>query len=357
MASSESDTRDLIPFTSFYPGEYLHRWLTIHITNSEHLTELSSSNRSLRQTYPILKYPSRVYVIDYDQSNESIRVWLEESEVEVTKCSNYIYEKYSPQQMKPCWVCKWIPIDEDWHIDPNEQIDETTIVKEDFYRLHGDQEVHFGDGGYAFLIYPVWIQEHLPVSETRRQRLLDILYRLNDQRRDFHPSPSPVEDIIDPDLLAYPPPSTFDRDRWIARRLRQLELLNDQKFRHFKRDLNRGDYNDLSEHEQIRDTYQWLPSKFVIDREGKVDILSPIHQLPAVPRYRQAYGDIAHIFHAMLPMFEKLNLIKTKADHEQQLQVIVKAQSYNLKAGEYFSSLSLDDCFIIRYEIFRTMAY
>ena len=317
MASSKLDSpKDLIPFSSIYPGEYLYRWLTIHITDQKRLTQLSS-NRHQRQTHSIPKYPCRVYLIDYDQSKENIRVWLEESEVEVDKCSNYIYEKYSSKQIKPCWVCKWIHIDKDWVIDPNEHIDETTIEKPDFYRLHGDQEIHFGDGGYAFLVYPVWIQEHLPVSESRRQRLLNVFYRLNEQRRDFHQAPSPVEDIIDPDLLAYPPPSTFDRDRWIARRLRQLEILDDRKSRHFKRDLNDGEYNDLSEHEQIRDTYQWLPSDFVIDQEGKVDILSPIHQLPAVPRYRQAYGDIANIFHAMLPMFEKLNLIKKKADQEQ----------------------------------------
>lgn len=332
MASSELDTTDLIPFSSIYPGEYLYRWLTIHIIDQKRLTHLSS-NRRQRQTHAIPNYPCRIYLIDYDQSKESIRVWLEESEVEVDKCSNYIYEKYSPQKMKPCWVCKWIRIDKDWFIDPKEQIDETTMEKPDFYRLHGDEEIHFGDGGYAFLVYPVWIQEHLPVSEPRRQRLLNVFYRLNEQRRDFHPSPSPVEDIIDPDLLSYPPPSTFDRDRWIARRLRQLEILNSRKVRDFKRDLNDGEYNDLSEHEQIRNTYQWLPSDFVIDQEGKVDILSPIHQLPAVPRHRQTYGDIAHIFHAMLPMFEKLNVIKRKADQEQRLQVIVKAQSYNLKAG------------------------
>jgi hypothetical protein len=35
----------------------------------------------------------------------------------------------------------------------------------------------------------------------------------------------------------------------------------------------------------------------------------------------------------MLPMFEQLKLIKINANEVQRLQVIVKAQSYNLKAG------------------------
>jgi hypothetical protein len=159
---------------------------------------------------------------------------------------------------------------------------------------------------------------------------------LNHERQDFHPSPSPVEDIIDPDLLSSPPASAFDRNQWVTRRLKQIEAPNDRKSRYFKRDLARGEYENLSEHEQLRDTYQWLPSEFIIDQHGKVDILSPIHHLPPLPQYRQAYGDIAHIFHAMLPMFEQLKLIQLNANKEQRLQVIVKAQSYNLTAGLIF---------------------
>jgi hypothetical protein len=88
------------------------------------------------------------------------------------------------------------------------------------------------------------------------------------------------------------------------------------------------------------DTYQWLPAEFIIDQQhGKFDILSPIHHLSFVPQYRQTYGDIAHIFHAMLPMFEQLKLIKLKTNNEQRLRVIVKAQSYNLKAGSIIFSL------------------
>ncbi|WP_147477415.1 DUF4246 family protein, partial [Corallococcus sp. AB038B] len=94
--------------------------------------------------------------------------------------------------------------------------------------------------------------------------------------------------------------------------------------RYFKRDLTKGEYDDLSEHEQLRDTYQWLPSEFIIDQQGKVDILSSIHHLPPLPQYRQTYGDIAHIFHAMLPMFKQLKLIRTNTNEEQRFQVIVK---------------------------------
>ncbi|CAF4300721.1 unnamed protein product, partial [Rotaria magnacalcarata] len=91
----------------------------------------------------------------------------------------------------------------------------------------------------------------------------------------FHPHPSPVQDIIDPDLLPCRPAPAFDRNEWIARRFKQLQK-SDYKARHFKRDLDQGEYNDFSEHEKLRNTYRWLPSIFAIDKDGKVDIKTPI---------------------------------------------------------------------------------
>lgn len=337
MAGNNIDAVNLIPFESIHPSEYLYRWFTIHVTDTSILDELSS-NRRYRKTPEIEQYPCRVFLVDFDFPKR-IRVWLNEQEIQINKCSDYMFDRYTSDEMEPCWVCKWIEVEKYWLIDPSEVIDETTIDKPDFYRLHGDRHAEFGDGGEAFLFYPVWIQEQLPVTESRRQRLLSIFHQLNDERKDFHASPSPVEDIIDPDLLAYRPPATFERNQWIARKINQLETPNDRKLRDFKRDLGRGEYDTLSEHEQLRDTYQWLPSEFVIDQHGKVDIVTPIHHLPPLPKYRQAYGDIAHIFHAMLPMFEKLKLIKLNPNEEQRLQVIVKAQSYNLKAGKILSFL------------------
>jgi hypothetical protein len=319
------------PVDSSILYNYHYQWFTIHVTDEATLKELSEARYNYK-THPIPKYPCRVFLVDLKPS-ESILVWLNESEVEVDQCSDYMYEKYQSNRMKTCWVCKWIDWNENWLIDTKEKIDETTINKPDFYRLHGDQLAQFGDGGQAFLVYPVWINEQLVVSESRRKRLLSVLYKLNEERQDFHPSPSPVEDIIDPDLLPYRPPSTFDRNKWIERRKNHMAG-SEWKQRQFTRDLRDGAYDDLSEHEKLRDTYQWLPSEFIIDKNGKVDIRTPIHHLPVLPEYRQSYGDIARIFHAMLPMFEKLKLINLNSNQEQKLQVIIKAQSYNLKAGK-----------------------
>jgi hypothetical protein len=329
MASASSISKDsshLIPIIKLNLDCFIDKWFSIHNNNEQTLSNLCST----RQTHPIEVFSCLVYLVEC-HPYERIRVWLRENEAQIDKCSDYMSDKCDPNRMKPCWVCKWVDWDTDWMIDV-EPLDETSIIKPDFYRLIGDRNVGYGDGGQTFLVYPVWIHEHLPVSETRRGRLLGVLHALNEQRQDFHAAPSPVEDIIDPDLLAYRPRS-FDRAKWIERCRRQLEPF-EREARYFKRDLANGEYAELSEHEQLRDTYQWLPSEFVIQTDGKVDIRSPIHHLPVTPEYRRTYGDIAQIFHAMLPMFEQMKLIDRSANKEQRLQVIVKAQSYNIKAGK-----------------------
>jgi hypothetical protein len=241
--STDFDKQYLIPINDGILFDYLDKWFTIHLTDEATLNELSSSSRH-RQTYSIEKYPCRVFLVELEPSKR-IRVWLNEQEVQIDKCSDYMYENYKPDRMKSCWVCKWIDWNDKWFIDT----EEITTNKPDFYLLHCDRRIHFGDGGYAFLTYPVWIQENLPIKQSCRERLLRVLYTLNEERQDFHPSPSPVEDIIDPDLLPYRPPSTFDRNQWIERRKRQLRHL-ERKERLFRRDLADGAYDDLSEHEK-----------------------------------------------------------------------------------------------------------
>ncbi|CAF1137393.1 unnamed protein product, partial [Didymodactylos carnosus] len=207
--------------------------------------------------------------------------------------------------------------------------------KPDFYRLAGDHYVHYGNNGSSALVYPVWINEHLSISESQRQRLTQALYTLNEQRQDFHQEPSLVEDIIDPNLLLNCPPS-FNRQKWMEQQ--QDRLKNDEyKLRYFKRNLANGEYDDLSEHVKLRETYHWFPSEFVLTKSnGKDDILSPIHHLLILPENRQIYRDIAPVFNKMIPMFEKMGSIRCKQDEDEtKLQVIVKAQRYNMKSGMY----------------------
>ena len=168
VVSSNSYSTKLISIRHIDLNNYLGRWFTLHNENKATQDRLHSPRR-IRQTHVIGSYPCRIYLVEYDQY-QRIRIWLNENEARVNKCSDYMYSECEPRQMQSCWVCKWVDINSDWLIDPLEEIDEATIDKPDFYRLHGDQEVEFGDGGYAFLIYPVWIHEHLPVSHRCQER-------------------------------------------------------------------------------------------------------------------------------------------------------------------------------------------
>ncbi|CAF4869802.1 unnamed protein product, partial [Rotaria sp. Silwood2] len=72
---------------------------------------------------------------------------------------------------------------------------------------------------------------------------------------------------------------------------------------------------------------------------------TPIHHIPVLPEYRETYSDIAHIFHAMLPLFEQLKLIKMYNKNERKFRLI----SFNIckkKSKLNASSLLLNYVYI-----------
>ncbi|CAF0969179.1 unnamed protein product [Didymodactylos carnosus] len=338
--SCSKNARDRVYVSNF--SALVGQWIQISHDNNDNKNEeydIYSNDywNNLYHNNPEIHVPCQIYVVDYSTIDHKIKGWLKEDEVDLSNDQQpwnayFDISESHYQTMKPAWVCKWLALEREWII---ELILDNAVLPEkpDFYRLAGDRYVTYGDGGSSSLVYPVWINEHLSISESRRQRLTQALYTLNEQRQDFHQEPSPVEDIIDPDLLPNCPPS-FDRQKWIEQQQDKLKN-NEYNLRHFKRNLANGEYNDLSKHVKLRETYQWLPSEFVLTKSnGKVDILSPIHHLPIIPENRQIYGDIATIFSKMIPMFEKMGLIGYKQDEDEtKLQVIVKAQSYNMKSG------------------------
>ena len=119
--------------------------------------------------------------------------------------------------------------------------------------------------------------------------------------------PSPVEDIIDPDLLVCRP-DEFDRDARIEWRVREHRDSYDSSNYSFETleekvafQLDEG----VTEHVKIRSTYQWMPSEFVIDENGHVKITTDIPQLERIHENEQVYADIAAVFEGMLPAFQK----------------------------------------------------
>ncbi|CAF2893734.1 unnamed protein product [Rotaria sp. Silwood2] len=203
-----------------------------------------------------------------------------------------------------------------------------------FYRLAQDCHCEYGDGGEDFLQYPIWINKSLNLNKCR-ERLVQALHKLNEQRQDHQNEPSPVEDIIDPDLLICCP-QKFDRDAWIEQRKKQCQdsydawNFNGQTLE--EKIVNEVD-KEITEHVKLRSTYQWMPTVFVIDQNGHVTITTDIPQLIRTPENEQLYIDIAQVFETMLPAFQETEIVGQSAQPGNTLQVIVKAQSYNLKAG------------------------
>jgi hypothetical protein len=173
-----------------------------------------------------------------------------------------------------------------------------------------------------------------------RKRLVRALDKLNDERHDHHPEPSPVEDIIDPDLLLYHP-NDFDRNAWIEWRTKEWhaeepddeEHLFDTEFKTVEEKAAFEVDQKITDHVKLRSRYQWMPTNFVIDENGHVKISTNIPQLERTLENEQTYEDIARVFEAMLPAFQTEEILGQSAQPGNTLQVVVKAQSYNLKAG------------------------
>lgn len=216
-----------------------------------------------------------------------------------------------------------------------------TPTEDSFYRLAEGHFCTYGDGGEDLLQYPIWVNKALKLNECR-ERLVEALDKLNEQRQDHHDDPSPVEDIIDPDLLICRP-NQFDRDAWIEWRATEHSDLYDswdERFETVEEKVAFKLNNDVTERVKLRSTYQWMPSEFVIDQNGHVTIKTAIPQLERIPENEQFYQDIATVFEAMLPAFQKTEIVGELATPGHTLQVIVKAQSYNLKADQYIFSFN-----------------
>jgi hypothetical protein len=89
----------------------------------------------------------------------------------------------------------------------------------------------------------------------------------------------------------------------------------------------------------VKGDYCWLPSEFVIDESGNVNIDSYINNLSR-EKYPELYVDIAQTFQAMLPLYED---ILFKSLRSRTLQVIVKAAYYFIPPGETYEGWICSD--------------
>lgn len=79
--------------------------------------------------------------------------------------------------------------------------------------------------------------------------------------------------------------------------------------------------------------FQWLPSEFKVDANGKVQILSYINGLPEIEENPSVYRAIEQMFECFLPHFETC-LGESLVD--RQLQVIFKAVDYMIKPQDCY---------------------
>ncbi|CAF2851786.1 unnamed protein product [Rotaria sp. Silwood2] len=191
-------------------------------------------------------------------------------------------------------------------------------------------EENYKNGNYFAVEYPIWQYYQVcgKKSATIRYELLRKFNKLNKERQDFHDYPSPVEDIIDPDLLVYKPHGIIQ---------------NSNGYYEASESQSQPRYH--SEKLPLRSTYQWIPSDFRICSsasnvnglvEYKVHIETPISHLPMNEEYEQTYRNLEKIFEKIVPMFKKLNVLNS-GNVDTRLQVIVKVQSYNIKPGIKYS--------------------
>ncbi len=80
----------LIPINEIDLSSLCNTWFTIHNDCQENL----SNYQRMSRTHPIEEYPCLVYLVEF-RSHERIRVWLQEKEVQVEKCSDYISNTYA----------------------------------------------------------------------------------------------------------------------------------------------------------------------------------------------------------------------------------------------------------------------
>ena len=287
--------------------DILHSWIGRPIQLQHHSRQRTKSSyiADSQQRLLILN-PSIIYIVEIDFYQKArVKAWFKEYIRDKNECneSDHLDDDDVKKNRRTCWVCRWLILKPKWVLRLISEHEQNQLAQElkypRYYRICGDwHEYDPMDMIYIVLRYPVWVNENLFTSNELQlccQRLTKKFYEINEIRQDHHPYPSPVEDIVDPDLLLYRP--------------------------------NMPPITNTS----LRNSYQWIPSKFLVNNKTHVvKIISPICHLE---NNNGIYEDMAKLFSEMLPMFQEIQGFDWHADCIE-LQVVVKVQSYNMKPGK-----------------------
>eukprot|EP01129_Flabellula_baltica_P004587 TRINITY_DN1600_c0_g1_i1.p1 TRINITY_DN1600_c0_g1~~TRINITY_DN1600_c0_g1_i1.p1 ORF type:complete len:537 (+),score=92.57 TRINITY_DN1600_c0_g1_i1:25-1611(+) len=202
-----------------------------------------------------------------------------------------------------------------------------------WYKGGYDAAFRHGDGGLNYYVFPVYVQPVLDVSSGTRLRFLQGVSEMNEELKDWHED-EPVEDVVDPNLHPY----LFDEEdvddfaevmMRLSTTFRRRFVVNEIKYEIVPA-IKDGTFTE-PESLRLRRGMQWIPSEFVVRKNGDVSISSSINNLPPHSRNKGMYKCISRIFKAMVPGFKRLNLINE--DKDTNLQVIVKIQNYRIPPG------------------------
>ena len=174
----------------------------------------------------------------------------------------------------------------------------------EFVKIGFDRIVEYGNGGEAVLIYPLYWNKKLKLTNKWKQILRIKLEQLALLRNDWHDD-CPVLDIIDPDL-------------------------GPNYYFQYSKGKNSAEINALPE----RQKYAWYPVDVIVKSDDSIQFLGPIHKLP-IAENKILYECFSEVFKQMLPGFRKLNI--TEKGKDCKIQVVFKAQKYVINPNVAYS--------------------
>jgi len=150
----------------------------------------------------------------------------------------------------------------------------------------------------------VWQSDSLIPDELRTKLIkgVAILENLKPEERDYHPgSNDQVLDLVHPSLFCFVHGVSRETKTQLKPSLLNIgagKIKTEKKEKLAPRKVEKHYYFDsyYSMDEQSKsERYQWLPSEFIVDSNGKVKIDSYINNLHPV-KHKELYGTIASIF-------------------------------------------------------------
>ena len=155
----------------------------------------------------------------------------------------------------------------------------------------------------------VWEADHQVEIETKKQ-LLDCVKQLEDVpkvEQDWHPgSNHQVLDLVHPSLYCFVNGRTHMTEEPVP--LSQtLESMGKGTPLMIKSEAPKKNRYGMAYEEDyaLSKKYQWLPSEFTVDKDGKVKIESYINNLHPI-KHKKLYGVLERIFESFVPMFNKV---------------------------------------------------